>query len=326
MPIIPHINEADYHADRLADVPSLSSGTARTILSESPLHAWTDSQRLNPHFIPTIKDTFDFGRAAHALILGAGAGHAVYPPELLDARGYATTKAAKEWEAETRAAGLTPIKAADEARMIAMADVMHGALKALGLALDPDVSEVCALAEVDGTFCRALIDNAPAQPVNIPGLGKRRVLIDFKTCESAAPEAITSAVERYGYDVQWRHYVETWQAATGEPDERVFIFLFQEKQPPHEICPVILLAQDGHSEDWSAAAREKIATARSIWSECLRTNTWPGYPRVYHQIGARSGYADAAANVAARAAQSRQISTATLAAARMAQAPEGFRL
>ena len=64
--------EADYHADPCPE-PSLSSTLARLMVNRSPRHAWTASPRLNPDHEPVNKETFDVGRAAHAVLLGRGA-------------------------------------------------------------------------------------------------------------------------------------------------------------------------------------------------------------------------------------------------------------
>lgn len=261
------LDEAAYHSDP-CKVPSLSSTLARNLLSQSPLHAWTAHPRLNPNWQPTIKATFDIGKAAHAAILGRGAGWKVYPPEVLGANGAASTKDAKAFAEEARAQGMVPLKQDQEDKILAMKAKMAEALLEYRIDLDPACSEVVALAEVDGVPCRAMIDNAPLDP--------RQPLYDLKTCESAAPDACMRAVMNYGYDVQARHYLDTWNAATDDP--RPFRFIFQEKSPPFEVC-VIELTQDS----LELAAR-KTARAREVWRQCVDSGFWPGYPRGVHQI------------------------------------------
>jgi hypothetical protein len=303
-----------YHADP-CERPSLSSTLARVLLSQSAKHAWDKSPRLNPNWQPEIKDTFDFGRAAHALTLGRGAGYKVYPPEVLAKNGAVSTKAAKEWEAETRGAGLAPIKADDEDRMLAMHSVMQEALTEMGITLDPSRSEVTAIAEVDGVMCRARIDNAPAD--------KRRPLVDFKTCLDASPDACIRAVESYGLDFQAAHYLETWLHATGE--KRRFLFLFQEKSPPYEVGAVELYAKQGEDADWMQDAYEKTSEARRQWRTCLETGIFPGYPRRIAIVGARTFYRQRWENYLApeRPATTPKPTNETLARASAWQAPTG---
>lgn len=279
-----HRIDADtYHADNLRDAPTLSSTLARTILDRSPLHAWVAHPRLNPEWLPTERKTFDIGRAAHRAVLGVGADFAVYPPEVLASNGAASTKAAKEWETDARADGLTPIKAAEEDAIMAMADAVERHLRAMRISFDPSRSELTALAEVDGVWCRAMVDNAPSDP--------RLPLYDLKTTTDASPEACVRAVAAYGYDVQARFYLDAWEAATGE--RRRMRFVFVEKEPPHAVGVVELHDSETDEADWMLDAGAKCREARRIWSECLTANQWPGYPARVAIVGAPGWYRNA---------------------------------
>ncbi|RMD92589.1 MAG: hypothetical protein D6811_06670 [Alphaproteobacteria bacterium] len=264
-PGIHRIPEDVYHADP-APEPSLSSTLAREIIRHSPLHAWVKHPRLNPAWEPEVKATFDIGRAAHRAVLGVGADYEAYPEELLAVNGAASTKAAKAWAEEARARGITPLKADDVEKIERMAAKLRWDLKDFGIEIDPEHSEVAALAEIDGIWARAMVDNAP------PG----RVLYDFKTTTDASPAACERAVMTYGYDEQAAHYLDCWKAATGE--ERRFRFIFQEKEPPYEISVIELGGDD------IEMARRKMRRAREVWRECLRSGHWPGYPRGVIQI------------------------------------------
>lgn len=267
-----HSLEADrYHADP-APEPSLSSTIARLLLRRSPAHAWHASPRLNPDWQPVEKAHFDIGRAAHRALLGAGADYAVIPDELLDARGAASTKAAKAWIEEARQDGLTPIKADVATQIETMATICRVRLRDAGLELEPERSELAALAQIDGTWCRCMADNAPERALGRLG----PLLVDFKTTTDANPAAIERAVMTYGYDLQAAHYVDTWRAATGET--RAFVFVFQEKEPPHEVA-IALLAGEA-LEIGQRQARE----ARQLWRACVESGDWPGYEGGIHQI------------------------------------------
>lgn len=264
-----------YHGDP-CPAPSLSSTIAKLLISRSPLHAWTASPKLNPDWEPTERKTFDIGRAAHRALLGKGDDYVAIPEAILASNGAASTKEAKSFIEEARAAGLTPLKAAEVEQIEAMAKVARKALADMSITLDPARSEMAAIAEVGGVWCRAMVDNAPADA--------RLPLIDFKTCEDASPAAVRRSIETYGYDVQMAHYLETWHAASGE--RRDFLFIFQEKTAPYEVCVARLLASPGHSEDWLEDAQDKIRHARRLWAEGLRTGEWPGYPRMIMEVGA----------------------------------------
>lgn len=255
------LSDDQYHADP-SDRPSLSSTLARVLLNQSPLHAWTQHPKLNPNWEPTDKKTFDIGRAAHRAVLGRGGDYMAIPSDLLASNGAASTKAAKDWIAEARAAGITPLKAEEVDQIGEMAAIAAQRMAENGITLDPANSEAVVLAEIGGVPCRAMVDNAPTDP--------SQPLYDFKTCVDASPAACVRAVMNYGYDVQAQHYLDCWKAATGE--ERLFRFIFQEKSAPYEVCVV----QMGNESLMMAS--KKTARAREIWGNCTRTDHWPGYP------------------------------------------------
>lgn len=255
------IDAETYHRDPCPE-PALSSSLAKILLAQSPLHAWTASARLNPNFQPVEKKTFDIGRAAHRSILGRGADYVVIPNDILASNGAASTKEAKAFMEDARAAGLTPLKSGEVAGIDEMSAVAAEKLAAMGITFDPARSEQVAIARIDGIWCRAMFDNVP--------LDARLPIYDFKTCENAAPEACERAILNYGYDIQAEHYRQVWKEATGE--DRAFRFVFQEKTAPFEICVVELGA------DTLLMARKKIGRAREIWGLCVRENCWPGYP------------------------------------------------
>lgn len=261
------LSEAEYHEDP-GEVPSLSSTLARLLISQSPLHAWTAHPKLNPDWEPVEKKTFDIGRAAHRAVLGRGADYQEIPADLLGVNGAASTKAAKEWIEDARANGITPLKGDEMEQVSEMARIAAERMESNKIYLYPDDSEVVVLAEIDGVVCRAMIDNAPPDP-STP-------LYDFKTCVDASPDACIRAVMNYGYDVQAKHYLECWKAATGE--DRLFRFIFQEKTAPHEICVLEL------GSDTLMMASKKTRRAREIWGNCIRSNYWPGYPNGVQRV------------------------------------------
>jgi hypothetical protein len=303
-----------YHADRLRDGPTLSSSLARVLLNQSPRHAWTGHPRLNAAYQSSDRKTFDIGRAAHRAVLGVGGDYVAYPPELLASNGAASTKAAREWADDQRAAGNTPLKADEVDQIGAIADAVRERLDAMRIKLDPARSELTALAEVDGVWCRAMVDNAPADP--------RLPLYDLKTTTDASPDAVIRAVETYGYDVQAAHYLDTWHAATGE--RRRFRFIFVEKDAPHEVAVVELLDAQDDPADWMLTARSKAREARRIWGECLAADEWPGYPPRVALLGARSFHNQRWADREIGMPVTTKASADTLRAAAQFMAPEGM--
>lgn len=278
-----------YHADALRPEITLSSSLARLILDRSPRHAWTSHPKLNPAYEPDNRKTFDIGRAAHRAVLGKGGAYVAYPDDMLASNGAASTKEAKAWAGVQRAAGNVPLKADEMDQIVMIAVSTRDRLHRMGITLDPARSELTALAEVDGVWCRAMVDNAPADP--------RMPLYDFKTTTDASPEGAVKAVVNYGYDVQAAFYLDAWRVATGE--SRRFRFVLVEKEPPYEVAVVELYDHDAMvaagkvkagdadsmASDWMAHARSKAREARRIWGECIAAGLWPGYPAKVAMIG-----------------------------------------
>lgn len=305
------IPEAVYHADP-APQPSLSSTLARLILAKSPLHAWTAHPRLNPAWEPVDKKTFDIGRACHRAVLGRGADYVGYPVEYLASNGAASTKEAKAWAEEQRAAGRTPLKAEEVDLVGSMADAVQRQLSAMGIKLDPARSEMAALAEIDGVWCRAMIDNAPTDP--------RQPLYDLKSTTDASPEALAKTVAAYGYDVQAAHYLAVWKAATGE--DRKFRIIFVEKEAPYGVSVAELYRKPGDEADWFDHADALARDARRIWGECLTSGHWACYPARVAVIGAPGWHLTKMEGRAERAV-AQKPTAATVARASAWQAPEG---
>jgi hypothetical protein len=278
------IPEADYHADLISATPSLSSGTARLILNKSPRHAWLASQRLNPHFEPTESSVFDIGRAIHREILGRGGDYVAVPEDLLSADGGIRSKAAKEWVQDAKDQGLTVLKPDEIALIKSTSREAVAEFASMGITFDPARSEMTALAEIEGAWCRARIDNAPIDP--------RQPLNDIKTCEDASIEAVIKAVEKYNLDVQIAHYSDTWFAATGERRGGQLLFIEKKKRitDPTSVCVVRLCDIEGDEADYMVDAFEKVAHARQVWRDCVRTGNFYGYPKQIAIIGARKFY------------------------------------
>ncbi len=282
------IDASQYHADP-AQEPSLSSTIAKILIKETPLHAWTASPRLNPDFVPVEKKQFDIGRAAHRVVLGVGDDFEAIPAGILASNGAASTKEAKAFIEDCRARGVTPLKESEVDAIGTIARKVHDRLSGMGIVLHSERSEMAAIAQVDGVWCRCMVDNAPADP--------RLPLYDLKTTAgSVHPDALAKTVADYGYDVQAAHYLRTWREATGE--DRKFRFIFVEKTAPFEVGVVELYADDigrpasdyqpdeALTGDWFADAEQKLMRARMQWRACLDSGVWPGYPPRVALIGA----------------------------------------
>src|SRR4051794_10326611 len=103
-----------YHADPVSE-GSLSHSGAKKLLPPScpALFKWERDNGRPP------KKAFDFGHAAHKLVLGVGAQLEVIPGDRWD------TKDAKAAVAEARAAGRVPLKATEMQTVQAMAAALR---------------------------------------------------------------------------------------------------------------------------------------------------------------------------------------------------------
>jgi hypothetical protein len=247
----------EYHAD---PVPggSLSSSGARLLLPPNcPAKFRHDQDHGQQH-----KAVFDFGQAAHLMVLGEG-------PEIVivDADDW-RTKAAREQRDEARDNGAVPLLRREHDEIRAMADALRQHPLAAAL-FNPDHGQpeqtLIWRDRPTGVMRRARLDWLPD-----PGPG-RLIIPDYKTCRSAEPEALARAVHSYSYHQQADWY-RAGARALGLADEHAaFVFVCQEKTAPYLVTVVEL-----------DAATLRIGAARNrraleIYAECSRTGRWPGY-------------------------------------------------
>lgn len=251
------IPEAEYHADPVA-VPSLSSGLARTLLDASPLHAWNAHPRLNPAFVSRESETFDLGRAAHALILEGREAFCI-----IDADDW-RTKAAKEGRDAARAAGKTPLLASKWADIQAMAEAVKRQCADFETPtpFTGGKPEQTLVWEEDGAWMRARLDWLHT---GVP------VVDDLKTTSASAnPDQWGKTLFGMGADFQAAFYCRGFEAVFGlQPS---FRFVVCENYAPFA-CSVVSLAPAT-----LALAHRKVSAAIALWRSCMRENEWPGYP------------------------------------------------
>lgn len=255
--IVMDLSDEDYHSR-----PELSSTGARSLLPE-----YKGSPKKFQHYRqhPRTSRAFDVGHAAHAKVLGVGAGIVLYPEEHLTPSGNVSTKAATvAWEAEQRDAGLTPVSPNEAARVDAMAEAVLAHENAAPYLEVATHREVSVFGTVDGVPCRARFDALSDETRNgVYG-------VDLKTTDDATPNGFTFAVKKHGYDTQEGHYRDVYQASEGRPIDS-FIFLVVEKSAPYEVGVFML------PDLWVSMGRRKAAEGRRIFRECTETGVWPGY-------------------------------------------------
>jgi hypothetical protein len=248
-----------YHADDVGDRPSLSASIAHTLLTESPLHAWTDHPKLNPAFTRPAEPKFDVGTAAHALLFENA------QPVIIDAADW-RTNAAKEQRDEARKAGGTPLLAHQAAEVTAMVDAVRAHLAALDV--DPPLfrdgdAEQTLVWEDDGVLCRARLDWLRNDYTTIDDLKT--------TARSANPrDWCRTTLWSIGADIQTAFYIRGVKALTGVTP--AFRYCVIETTPPYALSVIDL------SPEALVNADAKVDAAIATWRECMRTGVWPAYP------------------------------------------------
>lgn len=242
------LDEATYHDDRT----SLSVSGAK-VLMRSP--ALFRHQQDNP----VHKDVFDFGSAAHQLVLGVGPGIAVIPPTSRAKADQEAHKAAKE---AARAEGKIPLTEADHASVQAMADELSSHTLAMRLLSEgePEVSAY-ALDEDTGVMRRGRFDWL--HPT---------LLVDYKSAASADPRDLAGrwgVVRKWGYDSQAAWYLDLARDL-GHP-AAAFAFIFQEKAEPYQVT----VAYIDEADLWDARQRNRAALER--FRDCTESGIWPAY-------------------------------------------------
>ena len=240
----------EYHA-----CDALSSSGARKLLSPScpALFRWHRDNPQPPNRV------FDFGHAAHKMVLGEGAelvviNHADY-----------RTNAAKESRDEAYADGRTPLLA-HEAVIVRRMAVALEAHPAADLMMRPGKPEQSLFAKdvETGVMLRARLDWLPE------AVDGKLTVVDYKTAASVEPAAFARSVARYGYfqqDPWYRDIVLALELA----DEVEFIFIAQAKEPPYLVT---MFKLDDYSLE---VGRKRNRKAIDLFAECTERDDWPTY-------------------------------------------------
>lgn len=252
-----NLTAEQYHADP-APIASLSSSIANILLDQSPLHAYLAHPRLNLQYEREESSRFDLGSAAHMMLLERREDKIVRV-QADDWR----TKAAKEARDAAQANGQYAVLERQYVDIVAMCTAAQDYLLTteLGDMLATGDPERTVLWQEGALWYRCRPDLMSAD---------RRIVLDYKSTASAAPEFISRQIGRMGYDLQSEFYTRGIQAATGREDT-TFVFLFQEITPPYA-CSLISL-----SNAYREVGKLKVARAMGLWQKCVTTNTWPGY-------------------------------------------------
>lgn len=250
------MDEPEYHAH-----PALSQSLAKLLLPPSvpAKFKWAREHPQPP------RKAFDFGHAAHALVLGVGA-----PIEVIQVTAKDGTKSdapnrmtnsAKEHEKEIRAAGSVPLLREDYETVQAMAEALRSNPTAMALLSHGAAEKSVFWTDERGIERRCRYDYIPA--LSVPAI------VDYKSTVDASKREFGRSTYKFGYDIQDAWYREAAEAiGLGEVS---FAFVAQEKTPPY------LAAVYELDERAREIGRRRVARALDIYQQCTEANDWPGY-------------------------------------------------
>jgi hypothetical protein len=258
-PGVYELTDEEYFGPALASTTLSSTGARELLKPGGPArfrHA-IDNGTLE------VKREFDLGHAVHTLVLGAGPTPVEFP---------GTGKNPDAWQkdddkaevARLRAKGYVPLRPSDYAAALAMAEAVkdHPLAKKLLRTGLPERTLIWR-DEATGVMCRAKADWL--RPDGI---------VDLKTCESAAPDALSKSAHNYGYAIQTAFYLRGLWATSGRFGEppAFFVHIAVEKTPPY------LVHVNQLTERAMAWGDRQVSQALEIYRDCTAAGQWPGYP------------------------------------------------
>jgi len=256
--IVRDLPEHVYHSQ-----PALSSTGARLLL-DSPARFHHAQNHPQPH-----KDAYDLGTAVHSRVLGTGTIAVAYPAEHLTPSGAVSTKQATvEWVAEQRALGQILLTATQLEQVNGMSESVLAQPQARALFEQSGIAEASVFATdpATGVKMRARFDYLPDFTVTDPWS------VDLKTTgKSAAPHEFLKTVANFGYHIQQEWYLDTYKMQTGLIDLRMK-FVVVETAAPY------LVAVHELSDQFAEIGSSAGARARALYADCVKADSWPGYP------------------------------------------------
>jgi hypothetical protein len=248
------LTDEEYFAPALANATLSSSGAKELLKPGGPARF---RHQLDTGAV-TVKREFDVGHAVHTLVLGSGPVLV-----LVDAEEW-RTKAVKEHVATIREAGRVPMRPSDWNAAHAMADAVrkHRAGRKL---LSHGLPERALIWQdpATGVMCRAKADWL--RPDGI---------VDLKTTQSAAPDALSKSVYNFGYYLQAAFYLRGFRAVADRTVAAVpfFGFVAVETAPPY------LVHAHQLSDRALAYGDRKVSEALERYRDCMASGVWPGFP------------------------------------------------
>lgn len=120
-------------------------------------------------------------------------------------------------------------------------------------------------------------EECKCRPDCLTEIGGQKVIVDYKTTESADLGEFMKSALKYGYDLQAGMYTEGMSKITGCDYE--FVFIAQEKKPPYDIN--VVQADEFFMKEGNKLFHDLLA----IYHECKETDNWYGVMGKEEEIG-----------------------------------------
>ena len=250
-----------YHADPCI-VPSLSRGTIKTLINQTPAHARHNHPRLNPCYQPDDGNgKFDVGTASHSILL-----EGIDNVEVIEADDW-RTKAAKEARDLARANGKTPLL---EHQFEAVKKCVLRVEEQIYSCKELGISNLMADGDHEQSFFWQ--ENSTWMRSRTDWMSKdRKLIIDLKFTEmSVNPSDLARHILSMGGDIQAAFYSRGAERITGIKPK--FVFVYAEVREPF-VCSFI-----GLPPEFLALGESKADYGIYLWRQCTTKNEWPAYP------------------------------------------------
>jgi len=254
----------DYHKDY-----SHYSKSFLVQFEKSPLAAFT---YMNEEKEST--KAMDFGRAYHAAIDGTFKDTFVSDKAIYDEIGGKSPRATnkyKEWIAE-QTKEVIQFESIETIKTMILELQKNEVVKRIN-AFDL-VQEMPFYAEISGYKVKCKPDGLQI------GRGKNgeNLVIDWKTTDDLSEYSIKRTIFKYGYDVQAALYCEII-AKLNNDTETNMLFIFQDKNAPYDVLPVLVKWDSEIMQIGRDKWREYAAKA----DECFKSGVWPGVASKYNE-------------------------------------------
>lgn len=259
------MNEEDYHTQKLLDEPALSYSIAKVLVNQTPMHARYLHPKLGNGKSKKSSAAMDKGSLAHSLILGKGKDIFVMPEEFTDFRKKAAQDLSQQKESEGKLVVLQ--SAIDEcSELVAAFNMQMKETEFSDSFFDATCESEINLYWRDpdfGVLMQGMIDRFNK---------KTPIIFDLKTTTDASTKEFEKKIFNEAYHIQNAFYRRGVNALLPELENKTrFVFLAIESSPPYALNCMELSGMAESIADLDAD------NAISKWSECLKTNKWPGY-------------------------------------------------